>query len=208
MKKIRRIDAIAAGLKKYFTEKPCKKGHVVERYTTNGKCVECQAEYSKTEKVKANLAKYKQGNKKKQAQFYVGWYARNKDKKLEYMREYNKTVALPKVRQRYREDLVFAVATRARARLVKAIQRAGYAKNGKTQELIGCSFQALVEHIEKQFQTGMSWSNRDKWHIDHIIPVASARSEEELLSLFHFTNLRPLWAEENRRKSAKVEHLL
>jgi hypothetical protein len=50
----------------------------------------------------------------------------------------------------------------------------------------------------------MSWENRDEWHIDHIIPLSSANSEEELYKLCHYTNLQPLWAEENIKKSNKI----
>lgn len=38
---IARKDALARGLNKYFTGKPCSKGHVAERYTTSGTCQEC-----------------------------------------------------------------------------------------------------------------------------------------------------------------------
>jgi hypothetical protein len=205
MKKIRRIDAIAAGLKTYFTEKPCKAGHVAERYTANGHCTDCQAECAKTEKVKTDRERYRESNKAKQAALYVSWYASNKDAKLSYMREYSKAVATPRTRRRYKTDHVFAMTTRCRARLSKALQRAGFAKNGSTHDLIGCSYEDLVAHIESQFVDGMGWHNRNEWHIDHMIPVASAKTEEELLALFHFSNLRPLWAADNRKKGARLE---
>lgn len=38
---ISRADAIAQGLKKYFTGKPCKFGHISEKYVDNYGCVEC-----------------------------------------------------------------------------------------------------------------------------------------------------------------------
>ena len=42
MKKIEREDAQARELTRYYTGRPCKHGHVAERYTQNGMCVECQ----------------------------------------------------------------------------------------------------------------------------------------------------------------------
>jgi hypothetical protein len=61
-------------------------------------------------------------------------------------------------------------------------------------------------HIEGKFKDGMNWDNhtRDGWHIDHIIPLSSAKSVEELESLCHYTNLQPLWAKENIIKSNKL----
>jgi hypothetical protein len=50
----------------------------------------------------------------------------------------------------------------------------------------------------------MSWDNYGEWHIDHIIPLASADTEEEVLKLYHYTNLQPLWAIDNIRKGSKI----
>lgn len=51
-------------------------------------------------------------------------------------------------------------------------------------------------------EPGMSWNNWSKtgWHIDHIKPLASAEYSEDLIKLCHYTNLQPLWAEENLSK--------
>lgn len=74
--------------------------------------------------------------------------------------------------------------------------------------MLGCSKQELVEHLESQFQDGMSWENYGLhgWHIDHIIPVSSFDISEpnQLKKCFHFSNLQPLWAIDNLRKSNKL----
>jgi hypothetical protein len=67
-----------------------------------------------------------------------------------------------------------------------------------------CSFEEFFIHIESQFIDGMSWENRSLWHIDHIIPLATAKTEEEILRLNHYTNLRPLWALDNLKKGSKI----
>jgi hypothetical protein len=68
-----------------------------------------------------------------------------------------------------------------------------------------CSFKI---HIERQFVKGMTWENRGEWHIDHIIPLATAQNENDVVKLNHHTNLRPMWAKDNLRKSSKLENLL
>jgi hypothetical protein len=51
----------------------------------------------------------------------------------------------------------------------------------------------------------MSWEKFGKYiHIDHIIPLSSAKTEEEIYKLCHYTNLQPLWAEDNLKKSNKL----
>ena len=76
----------------------------------------------------------------------------------------------------------------------------------KTLSLIGCSPEFLKEYLENKFMEGMSWDNHGLfgWHIDHIIPLSSAKTEEEVYKLCHYTNLQPLWAEENYKKKCKI----
>lgn len=75
----------------------------------------------------------------------------------------------------------------------------------------GCTIDALRAHIESQWLPGMSWDNHtwDGWHIDHIKPCSSFRltDPEQVRLCYHYTNLRPLWAMDNWRKSDKVEHV-
>ena len=56
----------------------------------------------------------------------------------------------------------------------------------------------------------MSWETHSLygWHIDHIIPLSSAKTEEEIYQLCHYTNLQPLWAEDNLKKGDKLDYLL
>ena len=54
----------------------------------------------------------------------------------------------------------------------------------------------------------MNWDNKDKWEIDHITPISTAQSIEDLKKLNHFTNLRPIWTKENKSKSNKIEFLI
>lgn len=87
-----------------------------------------------------------------------------------------------------------------------AIKRKGYKKSNYTKNLLGADFETVKKHIERQFKKGMTWKNNTiyGWHIDHKIPLASAKTEDELIALFHYTNLQPLWADENKKKSDKI----
>jgi hypothetical protein len=74
------------------------------------------------------------------------------------------------------------------------------------KKLLGCSIEQLKQHLEKQFQSGMSWQNYGKWHVDHIKPCASfdLNNSTEQEVCFHYTNLQPLWAKDNLRKSDNI----
>lgn len=76
-------------------------------------------------------------------------------------------------------------------------------KNLTTEEILGCSIPDFVSHIESQFKVGMSFDNRKDWHLDHIIPISYAKTEEEIIKLNHYTNYQPLWASENLAKGNK-----
>lgn len=91
-----------------------------------------------------------------------------------------------------------------RGRLHKALDRKRVSK--RTTELLGCSFEEVKNHLEKQFKDGMTWENRGVygWHVDHIIPLSSAKTEEDAIKLCHYTNLQPLWWRENIIKSNKI----
>lgn len=74
----------------------------------------------------------------------------------------------------------------------------------KTDEYLGCTYEEGRNYLASLFTEGMTWDNHGEWHIDHIIPLASAKTREELEPLFHYTNLQPLWAEDNLKKGAKI----
>ena len=92
-----------------------------------------------------------------------------------------------------------------RQRVLKAVRAQKASKKSRTRELIGCSYQELRDHLARQFKPGMSWENHGEWEIDHIRPVASfdLTDPREQEKCYHYSNLQPLWALENRRKRDK-----
>lgn len=76
----------------------------------------------------------------------------------------------------------------------------------KMETIIGCTYEYLKIHIEKQFKVGMNWKNHTNtgWHLDHKIPLNSADTEQDLIKLFHYTNLQPLWSSDNIKKGKKI----
>ena len=109
-----------------------------------------------------------------------------------YFNEYQK--------KRKKEDVLFKIISDMR----NSVNRYLKYKSKHTFEIVGCTPEFLKEHLGTQFIDGMSWNNRSEWHIDHIIPLSSAKTEEEIYKLCHYSNLQPLWAEDNLSKGNKV----
>lgn len=93
-----------------------------------------------------------------------------------------------------------------RTQIIVNLAKRKYIKCLKTEELLGAKIDVVREHIESLFKSGMTWENHGTygWHIDHKIPLASAKNKEEVYKLFHYTNLQPLWAKENLSKGART----
>jgi hypothetical protein len=235
MQIITKQQAIAAGLTTYFTGKPCKYGHVAERFLS-GNCRECKkihlnAAYANNEAHRARrkqVAKewYEQ-NKDAAKQSMAEWRAKNRARKIASDRERhraNKDQINAKRRaawgdedrrkareaqaKRLASNPVFSMAARMRSYLSSSLRYNSWAKHKRTEEVLGCTFVDFKAHIEKQFLSGMSWENRRAWHVDHIVPVSSAKTADELMALFHFTNLRPMWARDNIAKGNEMTHLI
>lgn len=76
-------------------------------------------------------------------------------------------------------------------------------KRQQCESYLGTTWDKAKKHIESQFANVMNWDNYGEWHIDHITPLANAETEADVIRLSHYTNLQPLWAEDNFAKGAK-----
>jgi hypothetical protein len=109
--------------------------------------------------------------------------------------------------ERVKKDLEWKMKKILRTRFLTAIKK--QFKKSSVLKLLGCSIDECRIYIESKFQEGMNWENHGifGWHIDHIIPCATfdLTKLEEQQKCFHYTNLQPLWWEDNLKKSNKVE---
>lgn len=167
------------------------------------------------EKLKNNRIIYIQENKEKLKFSKKLWRKKNIQNIREYNKEYHKLYRInnkEKIKEQHRlyqknkrqNNLLYKLKSNLSCRMHHGLKAKNYIKSQRTLEILGCDLETIKSHLEKQFTKGMNWNNQGEWHIDHIIPCASAKTEEELIKLFHYTNLQPLWAEDNRNKSDKI----
>lgn len=113
-------------------------------------------------------------------------------------------------RMRYRSDDGFRMKEIFKSRMQTATRAMKVGRCAGTLELLGCSTDAAKMHIESQFSEGMAWENHGLhgWHIDHIKPCASfdLTLDSEQRKCFHYSNLQPLWAKDNIKKSDKYDN--
>jgi len=159
-------------------------------------------------KIKNNL--WLENNPNYMKEYHKKYNIKNREKinqKLKKWRYENSEDLLPKLRiikkEKYDNDLNFKLKHLLRARINKIIK---YKRNKSSIEILGCNIDDFKKYIENNFKNGMTWDNYGYygWHIDHIIPLSSATSDEDLIKLCHFTNLQPLWALDNQKKSNKI----
>lgn len=103
------------------------------------------------------------------------------------------------------ENASFDIGLRLRIRIANALRRNKAYKSESTQDLLGCEWDFFIKWIESKFSDGMSWENRNQWHIDHIRPCRSFDLTDisQQRQCFHYTNLQPLWAKDNLSKGGK-----
>lgn len=101
------------------------------------------------------------------------------------------------------------LALNLRTRLIQAMRN--NAKTGSAVKDLGCSIEEFKKYLENKFNKGMTWENYGikGWHIDHIIPLCNfdLTNRDQFLTAVHYTNLQPLWAQDNLKKPKKVGYI-
>ena len=138
------------------------------------------------------------------------WYNNNKEhvkNKSKIWRDNNKDYFLNYYNSRIEYDPKFKLTHDIRALIYGGFKRVcdgTYKKGKKTESILDCTLKEFTQHLQSLFTEGMTLKNHGEWEIDHIIPISSAKNEEEIYKLNHYTNFQPLWKEDNRKKSNKM----
>lgn len=198
-------------------------------------CKKCSDEAARKYKLKNKQKRfekdkqYRLRNKEKSSAYLKEYYVSNKETIKEQKQEYNKLnkqhiyerkkeykdkhqeelrIYMQEYqKERVRTDINFKLARTLRTRLYGAIQ--SNQKVGSAIKDLGCTVEELKLYLESLFQPGMTWDNHSLhgWHIDHVIPLVSfdLTDREQFLRANHYTNLQPLWAEDNLEKGCKLD---
>jgi hypothetical protein len=170
-------------------------------------CTICQKEYLK----KRYLDKKESESKKSKIRYEL-----NKKEIKKRNSEYSKNNRV-KINQRskkyknevLKDDPLWIIKNRISGGIRRILKSKGIIKkfstNSQWYEIVGCTVSELRNYIESQFLDGMSWEERELWHVDHIIPISFGKNEKEIMMLSHYSNLRPMWSKDNIIKSNEID---
>ena len=198
---------------------------IFEHSKTEKKCCSCKelksfVNFSKDKRAKDKLQSYcnlcrkvyAENNKEIIQQKRKVYYQKNKEliiKGVQVWQENNKDYYLQQqktyIKKRLKSDPLFRLIQNLRARNRQFCKSVELQKNWRTIDAMGCTREEFIAYFQTLFTEGMTWQNYGAWHVDHIKPISLATTEQEAIELSHYTNLQPLWAEDNIRKSNKYD---
>lgn len=184
-------------LKAYRQEHKGEKKKYLKQYSLEHRKERREYELENKEKLLRKRQEYRQANKERINEYQRKYNLENREKVNENQRKY--------VNRRRKEDVNFRLAHDLRSRLRDVI-RGG--NSGSAVRDLGCSIPELKIYLQNQFKEGMDWGNwtNNGWHIDHIVPVSlfDLTDRNQFLQAAHYTNLQPMWAIDNLKKSNKL----
>jgi len=174
------------GKKRYFTGEPCSKGHIAERFVSNGHCVECKKEQGAVYRRKNGVQSIEERKLKT-------------ERKKELKRErYQASLLSPNERDiaEYARTCLSRLNGRDSARIPTEI----------AEMECGYTSQQLHQHLSSQKKGWGLRKNRGRWHIDHIIPIQKLikAGVTEVAIINSLDNLKLITAKNNLKKSSKL----
>tara|TARA_B110000305_G_scaffold134771_1_gene150464 strand:+ start:148 stop:888 length:741 start_codon:yes stop_codon:yes gene_type:complete len=213
-------EKISEKVRKYYKEyyKKNRKKVLLKNsaYNKTPNALEKKRIYEKSPKGIEARKKYQGSDKSRirNLKLYYKHHDKNLERKKKYFQKLKKDpVKYAEVRKRVnlytaikrRNNPHYRVKQNLSRRLRTVLKLKNSIKSESILKIIGCSVDQLKKNLEKKFKKNMNWGNYGKWHVDHIRPCASfdLTKPKQQKMCFHYTNLQPLWAEENLKKSNK-----
>lgn len=156
-------------------------------------CIDCRKEYRKqnSQTINEYSKNYYSTNLHNQLKRKKTYRENNKDKIKNYSHNYRIS--------KYNNDSLYISIRKIRNLIYNYLKTQNNKTNTKSYQIIGCTSNQFKSHLESLFEPWMNWDNYGKyngqpnygWDIDHIIPTSSAKTEEDIIKLNHYSNLRP-----------------
>lgn len=130
------------------------------------------------------------------------------EKSIAYRKHYrqeNKEQIKAYKTDRMKEDPIFNLRIRVSKLVGITLRQRNYSKNTRTYKIIGLQYPELWAYLERTWleNYGTKW-NGESYDIDHIRPLSSADTEQELFALWNWQNLQLLSHDDNMNKLDKL----
>ena len=160
-------------------------------------------------KIKAEKKAYYNKNKERLLIKQLKYAKENNEKIKHYKKNYyqeNKPKIYAYVKNRMDTDSLYSFRSKISHSILSSFKRKGFKKASKTEAILGCTIKQFTKHILSLCPKGVSENDfgRYGYHLDHIIPISAANTEDEITILCHYTNYQPLWWRDNIIKSNKL----
>lgn len=183
--------------------KDCRKEY---RITNNSRIQEKNKKYYEDNKDRLLIQNrdYRENNKNTISEQRKEY--RNREENKVRIKQKNKDylpIRKMKIKEKRKLDINFKLGEILRSKIHKMLKN----KHTSYTKYIGCDVNWLKKWLQFRFDDNMNWNNLGTyWQIDHILPIHkfNLEIESEIHICFHWTNLQPLEATENRQKSDKI----
>lgn len=213
MQIIKRKEAKEKGLKRYFTGKPCKHGHVVERLVYGG-CIECRRLWTKHQNKSYHREYYHKRRalmttaeldefRKRQRKYNNTYYQNNKEKMKKRSNDYRQKEGNPEKRKQY--NRAWREKNKEHCKHYAEKNRARYAAH--CNERRARRLQARPVWVDNDVMKSLYKISRTvtaktgvQHHVDHYYPL----THEQICGLDVPWNLQIITAKENAAKGNKM----
>lgn len=192
-----------------------------------------QKEYYKKnkEKILSRAAEYREQHREELTQYFKDRYRKNRRKILDSRKEYNEKHRPEKIvylrdyyrknkkrlakqnyerqRERTKNDPAYKLKRQIGLLIWRSFNQKEYIKPARSEEILGCTRDFFVKYLKQTWldKYGTEWTGQP-CHIDHIVPLATAKTKEDVVKLCHYTNLRLLTPEDNMEKSDSLDYAI
>lgn len=206
-------------------------------YKSRGRCKICISKQGKQrysqnkEKILKKTAEYREAHREEINRYFRERYKNNRKEILESQKKYNeehreekkkylrkyyrdnkerlRKQNLERQRRRLQNDSMYKLKRQVSLLIWRSFNQRDYVKPAHSEEILGCKLDKFTTYLKQTWfkEYGTEWTGQP-CHIDHIVPLATAKTKEDVVKLCHYTNLRLLTPEDNMEKSDSLDYAI
>jgi hypothetical protein len=190
----------------------CKEVKSLDEFTNakkgkNGKasrCKDCDKRYYQDNREK--IKEYRKINLEKRKEYYKNNKEKSKEQSKKYREKHREKINKHRskwYKEKQKIDTVFKLSNNIRANIANSLKKNGYNKKTKTYNILKCDYDFFMQWLNRVASNGYTYGIADL-HLDHVVPISLAQTEDELYLLNHYSNFQLLSVDENQSKGNRT----